>query len=119
MNKLLPILLAVVLTGCGGEVKSPLENCANVALNLNFELTEKEIDSIELSQDEYEKKWNTSFSDIMWRIYKNEAERKVRIQPLQDLTLKGKLENKIYERNFKKCERERRRYPETFDAKWK
>ncbi len=29
MNKLVPILLVVVLSGCAGEVKSPLENCAD------------------------------------------------------------------------------------------
>jgi len=29
MNKLLPILLVVVLSGCGGEVKTTLEKCAD------------------------------------------------------------------------------------------
>jgi len=112
MNKLLPILLVVVLSGCAGEVKSPLENCADVALNI-YTLHEIEKDSIELSIDEYKKKWNsTTYIDI----HKASAMQKM---TLQGLTLKGKLGNKNYETEFKKCERERRRYPKTFDAKWK
>jgi len=112
MNKLLPILLVVVLSGCGGEVKSPLENCADVAVNL-YLLTERQIDSIELSDDEYKKKWK---SVTLREIHKNIAKEKM---ALRDLALKGKLKNKQYETKFKKCERERKRYPETFDAKWK
>ena len=60
MNKLLPILLVVVLSGCGGQVKSPLENCADTAIDLSSRLTPIQKESIELSPVEFKEKYNKS-----------------------------------------------------------
>ena len=36
-----------------------------------------------------------------------------------DSTVQKKLQDRDYEKYFKRCERKRRSHPKTFDAKWK
>ena len=38
MNKILPIILVVVLSGCGGATKTALENCADKKLQADKEV---------------------------------------------------------------------------------
>ena len=105
MNKLLPILLVVVLSGCGGEVKSPLEKCAdNHTLALWSDV--KFMKSINFHND----------------CVKDKYHRQCNQQFIKDNFLTKPLSKKIidrrYERGFKICEANRSRFPKTFDAKW-
>ena len=54
MNKLLPILLVVVLSGCGGEVKTTLEKCADKNYYLKQYIAKKNIIT-ELYEREFER----------------------------------------------------------------
>ena len=77
MNKILPIILVVVLSGCSGNTKTPLENCA----------------------DEF--------------VYNKSG-----------LYIPGSFQEKLKKHDifFKaaaKCEKLKKTYPESFDAKWK
>lgn len=119
MNKLLPILLVVVLSGCGGELKTPLENCADDKMGLSIQYESYYNDILTMPKKEFIKKY-TKFDDI---VMYNRAELHAIVykqnSKIRGLSLKSKLEHKEYEKYFKKCERERKGYPATFDAKWK
>tara|TARA_Y100000389_G_scaffold175637_1_gene186560 strand:+ start:234 stop:593 length:360 start_codon:yes stop_codon:yes gene_type:complete len=119
MNKLLPILLVVVLSGCGGEIKPPLENCTDSELAFNYILTEYETDSLIMTNKEFNEKWYEKRSLTDFKTVNARARWKVANKDFLSLELSEKLKDSFYEKYFKKCERKRRSYPETFDAKWK
>jgi hypothetical protein len=105
MNKILPIILVVVLSGCGGNTKTTLEKCAdNLTLgmwnNIYF------MESINYSDDcRFEKDKKTC-----QRFIKDSFLTK---------PLSKRLTNRSYENKFQGCEAAKSNYPETFDAKWK
>jgi len=143
MNKLLPILLVVVLSGCAGEVKSPLENCADK----QYILSNYYARAVELSKDERYFCFSSEFRkkhgedhDLYYYYYKgkykdnsNNSDPRYDKETQQciDKTmesnkkiafpddLKQKLIIEVYANLYKECELEQRNYPKTFDAKWK
>ena len=139
MNKLLPILLAVVLSGCGGNAKTTLEKCADSTAEkkggISWKLTQREQDAIDLSEDEYISKY---FVKRMVERSKTQREDKYdfdfdsyiddsfRYKTIKEFalikskaTLKDKLSNDDYEYYFRQCEDNQSRHPKTFDARWK
>lgn len=107
MNKLLPILLAVVLSGCGGTSKSALEKCADSVVKYQASLYK----GIELTNDEYGLCGNATD-----RVRCNMQTRQ---NVYKSRPLEIKLKDYSYEKRFKDCEYDKTTYPETFDAKWK
>ena len=53
MNKILPIILVVVLSGCGGNVKTPLENCADPKMESDISLDWLDQHILEMSKEEF------------------------------------------------------------------
>jgi hypothetical protein len=111
MNKLLPILLAVVLSGCGGTSsgtsKSSLEICADSYVELHSFLYNK----IELTNDEYGLCGNATD-----RVRCNMQTRQ---NVYKSRPLEIKLKDFRYEKDFQQCELNKNKYPETFKSKWK
>jgi hypothetical protein len=107
MNKLLPILLVVVLSGCSGN---PLEKCADDGIKYEFKffrdkgyiLTDSEYQSCR----EYGNRNSGCHNKIFRDRYLNQS-------------LDIKLKDYRYTTAFKKCEIEKTKYPETFKSKWK
>ena len=106
ISRLLPILLVVMLSGCGGEVKATLEKCA---------------DNKTLATQSKNLKFMKSIGFDGRCSYSREvAECKAHL--LEFLTTKPlseKLSFGAYEYRFQLCEDDKSNYPETFDAKWK
>ena len=121
MNKLLPILLVVVMSGCGGEVKTSLENCTDDSMKFEFEFSTLDKSILNSSKEDFMSEYGNSSAveligyDAMLKIAKKNEE----YIGFLDLSVQDKLQDRDYEKFFKKCERKRRNYPETFDAKWK
>ena len=131
MNKLLPILLVVVLSGCGGEVKTTLEKCADFSMkyddDVRLNATDKDV--LEMSVDEFYNKYPSAqqpyYNSLeewklnVWERAKKGADLKISVYGnFFDKSLQDKLTNYKYETYFKYCEDERKPYPQTFDAKW-
>ena len=122
MNKLLPILLVVVLSACGGAPKTPLENCADNSMNDDIKMDgymDRAI--LESSKEDFMNKYaNSKILDVVgYDMLLRIAKEKEAYIGFLDLSIQDKLQDRDYEKYFKKCERKRRSYPETFDAKWK
>jgi hypothetical protein len=119
MNKLLPILLVVVLSGCAGEVKSPLENCADKKVGLSVQYKSHYDDILTMSKYHFIKKYPRFDDKAMYNSAELNATIYKQSNKLRGLSLKSKLEYEGYESAFKECEYEKSRFPETFKSKWK
>jgi hypothetical protein len=104
MNKLLPILLVVVLSGCGGNAKTTLEKCAD---NLTVDRWQNEYFMKSIN---YSKECRFDAEACHKQFIKDSFLTK----PLSE-----KLTNWRYEETFQGCELSKSRYPETFKSKWK
>lgn len=109
MNKILPIILVVVLSGCGNNVKPT-----------SLELLEKCAD-----ENGYVYLWkNRTFMKSIGfdRYCTGLAESDCKTHLIEFLTTKPlseKLSFRGYENIFQTCEVDKSNYPETFDARWK
>jgi hypothetical protein len=139
MNKLLPILLVVVLSGCGGNAKTTLEKCADSTAEkegMSWKLTQREQDAIDMPEDEYTSKYFGSGMRAIKKAQEYNKEMYGYRNPFEDdlygyknlrkfalikskVTLKDKLSNDDYEYYFRQCEDNQSRHPKTFDARWK
>tara|TARA_Y200000002_G_scaffold380077_1_gene390739 strand:- start:726 stop:1055 length:330 start_codon:yes stop_codon:yes gene_type:complete len=109
MNKILPILLVVVLSGCGSNL---LEKCADDDMYMSFDFPNMEY---YLVKSDYEKCEAQHQLEIMYQGCLEDAIReKFYSQPLE-----VRLKNYTYERGFQRCEIQKSKYPETFTTKWK
>tara|TARA_Y200000002_G_C22509755_1_gene590787 strand:+ start:410 stop:781 length:372 start_codon:yes stop_codon:yes gene_type:complete len=122
MSKLFSILLVIVLSGCGGTaLKTPLENCADDMM-MFFDIKLDTLDKIILdsSREDFMNEYRNYSSvkqlgyDKLLQIAKNKKAN----SDFLDLSVQDKLQNRNYEQYFKGCEKERMKYPNTFDTKW-
>ena len=124
MNKLLPILLVVVLSGCGNSPEVTLEKCADYEFKeimlWNFNKTQKKF--LSMTYPEYLEYADKNLSNIrgisddMFKGVKNMEKHK---KEFFQKTLSQKLKYNRYTDMYKICEAEQSEYPKTFDAKWK
>jgi len=120
MNKLLPILIVVVLSGFVVKAKSPLENCADYSLNIDYELTQEDKELLVLTVDElYNKYRHSSDSKFEWKYKKHRLKHKLKYQHLNNLSLEEKIKNKTYKTKYQKCEQQKKMFPLTFYDTWK
>ena len=145
MNKILPIILAVVLSGNADagwfDGKTPLENCADSEYNWAshvereskpnqkylkilkyFEKNENEFKGPDnkWKRKRYLKRNNIEYAVFKeyWINYINNI--KERSEKLESLPVEKKLKmSRGYFHKYVRCEKEREHYPATFDAKWK
>ena len=137
MNKTLPIILVVVLSGCSGNTKTPLENCADAESNYNA--TD---DAISLQPEMMQEILNHFYSEGLVGDSKAEERgeylKSIKKQDYYDkrvdkyiddhnsaknrfysMPVQKKLKNSRYFYSFVECEKKRDEYPMTFDTKWK
>tara|TARA_Y100000389_G_C17436464_1_gene505837 strand:+ start:144 stop:518 length:375 start_codon:yes stop_codon:yes gene_type:complete len=124
MNKLFPILLAVVLGGCGTSPDVKLEKCADVKFKdimlWNFNKTQKKFLAMTLGEYlEYAEKNLSNTRGLSDEAYIGIKKMEEEKNEFYKKTLGQKLEYKRYTDMYKKCEIDKSKYPETFNAKWK
>ena len=120
MNKILPIILVVVLSGCGGATKTALENCADSEIISKFSMDIYDKDALSMSREEFNKKYDyTRPSPNNYTVSLRIAQRKHEALSYLDAALKIKLTKKTYLKWFQNCEISKKAYPESFDARWK
>tara|TARA_Y100000389_G_scaffold172548_1_gene181029 strand:+ start:794 stop:1243 length:450 start_codon:yes stop_codon:yes gene_type:complete len=149
MNKLLPILLVVVLSGCGGNAKTTLEKCADSesdegllkhtesqalrTMDESFRKQYRELQRIPFSYDKpilpIPNQWTVIY--LLKNIGVDKTDRYIKdwevfdkehnklFDSFRDKKLSDKLYWSFYEEEFKNCENDERLNPKTFDAKWK
>ena len=146
MNKLLPILLVVVLSGCGGN---PIENCADKkykqttstrnsscysesyrAIYNDFELNYDKYEAEYYKSEEYsvckEAYGETRWMACLFESPKEDQEtldcyerKKKKLASFINSDLTDKLQRKKYYLLHQRCEKVREVAPKSFDAKWK
>ena len=124
MNKLLPILLVVVLSGCGSSPDVTLEKCADVEFKeimlWNFNTTQKKFLAMTYSEYiEYAEKNLSNIRGLSDEAFRGVKKMEKEKNEFYKKTLSQKLESKRYTDMYKKCEIDKSKYPETFNAKWK